>query len=86
MHTRRSLEDDRKNLRDLSEEVTISSSSDCETDSTTSSSSEEEADVAFLLLDPPKDEDKEVCEVGANEEEALGPYEVIEELLQPKVE
>ena len=61
-----------------------STTSDVDSDSTTSS--EEDVEVAFLLVDEEHKENDVMALMNDNEEEHTGPYEVIEELMQPKMD
>ena len=60
-----------------------STTSDVDSDSTTSS--EEDVEVAFLLVDEEHKENDVMALVNDDEEEHTGPYEVIEELMKPKM-
>ena len=62
------------------------SSTVSEVDTDSSSDSEEEANVAFLLVDEESDESGQVAAIDESEEAYEGPYEVIKELMQPKVD
>ena len=55
-------------------------------DSYSTTSSDENADVAFLLVDKELDETSMVVAIDEVQDDYVGPYEVIEELMQPKVE
>ena len=73
-------------LEDEDESSDEDSSTVSEVDSDTSSSSDEDADVAFLLMDRDFEHTQTVAFMSKDEDEGEGPYEVIEELMQPKVE
>ena len=73
-----------KDESDSSDEES-SSSLDSEEDSDTSTTTEEEVDVAFILLEE-NDCEGIVAQVLQEDEDFKGLYEVIEELMQPKVE
>ena len=83
--------DTRKLLEEVSEDEDESSDEDYSTvsdedsDSTTSSS-DEDVDVAFLLMDKEIHESGLVAFANEVEDESEGPYEVIEGLMQTKVE
>ena len=62
------------------------SSTVSEVDTESSSDSEEEADVSFLLVEEELDDSGQVAVVDGMEEANEGPYEVIEKLMQPKVD
>ena len=49
-------------------------------------SSDEDVDVAFLLLDKELDKTSMVAAIDEIQDDYVGPYEVIEELMQPKVD
>ena len=81
--------DSRKPLSESSEDEEYSSDeepsmvSDVDSDTT---SSDENADVAFVLVDKEIEEAGVLALVDEAEKECVGPYEVIEGLMQPKVE
>ena len=81
--------DSRKPLSESSEDEEYSSDEESSTlsevDSDTTSS-DENADVAFLLVDTEIEEAGVLALVDEVEKECVGPYEVIEGLMQPKVE
>ncbi|MCO5601602.1 hypothetical protein L7F22_055725 [Adiantum nelumboides] len=83
MNSRKPLDGDFEEKDESSDE---DSSTIFELDSDSTSSSDDDVDVAFLLMDEEQEETKAVTFVGGIEEEYEGPYEVIEELMQPKVE
>ncbi|MCO5561161.1 hypothetical protein L7F22_014782 [Adiantum nelumboides] len=83
MNSRKPLDGDFEEEDESSDE---DSSTIFELDSDSTSSSDDDVDVAFLLMDEEHEETKAVTFVGGIEEEYEGPYEVIEELMQPKVE
>ena len=85
MESRKSLEEDGEEEGDSSDEDS-SSSFDSKEDSSSTTTSEEEADVAYLLVEEENKEDVFATQVEDGEDDSSGPYEVIEELMQPKVE
>ena len=75
-----------KSYEDEDESSDEDSSTVSEVDSDSSTSSNEEVDVAFLLIDKKPHESGLVALANEVEDESEGPYEVIEGLMQPKVE
>ena len=74
---------------DIEEEYESSekgSSTTIDVDSDSTSSSEEDMEVAFLLLDEDQSGEAMVVAIDKEEYGQLGPYKVIEELMQPRVE
>ena len=81
--------DSRKPLSESSEDEEYSSDEESSTVSEVDSdttSSDENADVAFLLVDTEIKEAGVLALVDEAEKESMGPYKVIEGLMQPKVE
>ena len=62
------------------------SSTVSEVDTDDTSSSDEDVDVAFLLMDKDFEHTRTIALTSKIEDKFEGPYEVIEELMQPKVE
>lgn len=83
MDGRKPMSEDLEDEDDSSSEGS-STTSDVDSDSTTSS--EEDVEVAFLLVDEEHKENDVMALVNDDEEEHTGPYEVIEELMQPKMD
>ena len=75
-----------EDIEDEDESSEEESSTVTESEIESSSDSEEEADVSFLLVDEESDECGQVAAVEGIEEAYEGPYEIIEELMQPKVD
>ena len=80
--SKKPLDEEFEDGADSSDESSIVS----EVDSDDTSSSEEDADVAFLLMDQSFEHDRTVAFMSRAEDDFEGPYEVIEELMQPKVD
>ena len=81
--------DSRKPLSESSEDEEYSSDEESSTVSEVDSdttSSDENVDVAFLLVDTEIEEAGVLALVDEAEKECMGPYKVIEGLMQPKVE
>lgn len=75
-----------RSLEDEEESSDEDSSTVSESDSDSTGSSEDDIDVAFLLAEEEHDDASTIAFVNGIEEDYEGPYEVIEELMQPKVE
>ena len=81
--------DSRKPISESSEDEDYSSDEESSTVSevdSDSTSSDENVDVAFLLVDKEIEEAGVLALADDTEKECVGPFEVIEELMQPKVE
>ena len=81
--------DSRKPVSESSEDEDYSSDEESSTISEVdndNTSSDENVDVAFLLVDKEIEEAGVLALVDEAEKECVGPYEVIEGLMQPKVE
>ena len=82
MDSRRPLDGDSEDEDESSEEDSSTVSDD---DSDSTISSEEDADLAFLLVDKEFEDFDVAALADGDEEDFVGPYEVIEGLMQPKV-
>ena len=83
MSSKKPLDEEYEDGGDSSDEE---SSTVLEMDSDSTTSSDEDADVAFLLVDKELDKTSMVAAIDEVQDDYVGPYEVIEELMQPKVE
>lgn len=83
MNSRKPLDEDNEGGEDSSKEE---SSTLSEVDSDNTTSSDEDVDVAFLLVDKVFEQTRIVTFMKGIKDESEGPYEVIEELMQPKAE
>ena len=83
MDGRKPIDEDTEDDYESSEEGS-STTTDLDSDST--SSSEEDMEVAFLLLEEDQSGEAIVATIDREEDDQMGPYEVIEELMQPRVE
>ena len=83
MNSRKPIDADFEDEDETSDE---DSSTVSEVDSDSTSSSDDDVDVAFLLADEEHEEIGTVAFIDGMENDYEGPYEVIEELMQPKVE
>ena len=83
MSSRKPLDEEYEEGGDSSDEES-STVSEMDSDSTTCS--DEDADVAFLLVDKELDETSMVAAIDEVQDDYMGPSEVIQELMQLKVE
>ena len=83
MSSRKPLDEEYEDGGDSSDEE---SSTVSEVDSDSTTSSDEDVDVAFLLVDKELDKTSMVAAIDEVQDDYVGPYERIEELMQPKVE
>ena len=82
MSSKKPLDEEYEDGGDSSDEES-STVSEMDSDSTTSSDedSDEDVDVAFLLVDKELDETSMVAAIDEVQDDYVGPYEVIEELM-----